>query len=371
MLYALSRIAHRSYKSNSLSPTALDPHKEVCYYDRMGKIFDETLGIFGDIQPNPKVEGELPSIHELEKKLDELYPKRSQKEIVGQPALTSRQVRDYWDTHLEHNELRAPKSGEGPETDAGAFLATKLENAGDILREMGKDYSDIGYMKEKFGRIKSVLKYRDWTDPLSATELRVLEKIKVDLANMPTADEPTVRVKGLLEAITDRNPGKIAKALDNLEPFVRKLPSEAAVPMTTSASPTTQEVATSIKRGCIPCSMGHFLTCTGLLNEAMRFARKEGLGSDQVLEDTMMCVQELNAMERVDLRPEKIAALPPWEKELALKALDLSKETRLGLESMQTADDLERIAANLQPHQMEIVKEWTRKKLAMVTPKKN
>jgi hypothetical protein len=100
----------------------------------------------------------------------------------------------------------------------------------------------------------------------------------------------------------------------------------------------------------------------------MRFARTEGLGSDQVLDDTNSCLSELNALERVDMRPEKIAQLEPWEKELAIEVLSLSRETRHALEGMSTPDDLEKIAANLQPKQREIVKKWFRHKLGTMTP---
>lgn len=196
----------------------------------MGKILDETLGIFRDIKSKPEVKVELPSIAELEKKLDELYPKRSQ------------------------------------------------------------------------------------------------------MSPLTSASGAT---------------------------------SEAAAPSTiTAASPTAQEVATSIKRGCLPCSIGHFSTCTGLLNEAMRFARKEGLGSDQVLEDTNACLAELNAMERVDLTPSKMAGLEGWEKDLAIEALELSRQTRHTLESLTSVEDLEKVAASLQPAQLVIAKKWAKAKLS-------
>lgn len=199
----------------------------------MGKIFDETLGIFRDISSNPEVKVELPSILELEKKLDEIYPKRSQ-------------------------------------------------------------------------------------------------------TNPPNSSSGTT--------------------------------SEATVPKTTSASPTVQEVATSIKRGCLPCSVGHFVTCTGLLNEAMRFARKDGLASDQVIEDVNTCLAELNAMERVDLQPSKMAGLPGWEKDLAIEALELSRQTRHTLESLTSVEDLEKVAAGLQPAQLAIAKKWARAKLGSLPP---
>lgn len=132
--------------------------------------------------------------------------------------------------------------------------------------------------------------------------------------------------------------------------------------------PKEEPVATSIKRGCLPCATGHLTTCAGLLNEAVRFSRTEGIASDQVLDDTNACISELNAMERIDMSPERIAALPPEEKKLALEVLALSKETRYALEAMRTPEDLEKVTVNLQPRQREILKKWFRYKFSMMTP---
>jgi len=147
-----------------------------------------------------------------------------------------------------------------------------------------------------------------------------------------------------------------------------ELEQETAKRVMAKGPPKEEPVASSIKRGCVPCSSQHVLTCVGVLNEAMRFARTEGIGSDQVLDDTSTCMAELNSMERIDLRPERIAQLEPWEKELAIELLNLSRETRHGLEGMTTVDDLEKIAANLQPRQREILKKWFRHKIGSMTP---
>jgi hypothetical protein len=150
---------------------------------------------------------------------------------------------------------------------------------------------------------------------------------------------------------------------------LNELEQETAKRVMAKGPPKAEEpVATSIKRGCLPCSSQHLVTCVGLLNEAMRFVRTEGVGSDQVLEDTNACLGELNALERVDMTPEKISQLPPGEKELALELLSLSRETRHALEGMRTPDDLEKIAANLQPKQREIFKKWVRSKLDTMSP---
>jgi len=122
--------------------------------------------------------------------------------------------------------------------------------------------------------------------------------------------------------------------------------------------------ASSIEAGCVPCAIGHFGTCSGLLNEAMRFAKKEGIGSGEVIDRVNMCLDELNAMERIDLRPELVLNLPPWEKELADKALVASRSTRHGLEGMTSVNDLEKVAATTQNARNEVGRSWFKERLA-------
>lgn len=125
-----------------------------------------------------------------------------------------------------------------------------------------------------------------------------------------------------------------------------------------------KEKATGIKGGCIPCSMGHFATCSGLLNEAMRFAQKEGI-NEETIDRTGMCLSELNAMERVDLRPEMIVNLPDWEKDLVKKTLNHSRGLRHELEDASTlsVDKLESLAAQTQSFYRNMNREYFNKKL--------
>jgi hypothetical protein len=127
----------------------------------------------------------------------------------------------------------------------------------------------------------------------------------------------------------------------------------------TSEEGEKEEVAIA----CVPCAIGHYGTCTGLLNEAMRFAKKDGLGSKEVITRVQMCLAELNAMERVDLRPEMTVDLPPFEKRLANKALVESRNARHALENMGATSDLERAAADLQKTSNDIGVEWYQNRL--------
>ena len=133
-------------------------------------------------------------------------------------------------------------------------------------------------------------------------------------------------------------------------------------------APVSSERAQAVATGCVPCSIGHLGTCSGLLNEGMRFARDDGLSSDEVLTRVNMCLDELNALERVDLRPELIYGLPDWEKELAEKALNLSRTLRHDLEGLSSVSDLEEIAAKTQATRQEIGTGWMRERLKRMTP---
>lgn len=127
---------------------------------------------------------------------------------------------------------------------------------------------------------------------------------------------------------------------------------------------------TDIATGCVPCSIGHFGTCAGILNEAMRFARKDGLQSNEVLDRLNKALDELNTMERIDLDSEKIYALPDEEKEIAIKALNASRATRHALESLTTVNDLEKATADVQTIRRDIGREWYRYRLSKVPKEK-
>jgi hypothetical protein len=138
-------------------------------------------------------------------------------------------------------------------------------------------------------------------------------------------------------------------------------------PIAVAATPVSEK-ATGTATGCVPCSIGHLGTCSGLLNEAMRFARNDGVESDEVITRVNMCLDELNALERVDLRPEMIHGLPEWEKGLAERALSLSRAIRHDLEQLPTVSGLEGIAGKTQTERQAIGKEWFKGKIVRMPP---
>jgi hypothetical protein len=103
------------------------------------------------------------------------------------------------------------------------------------------------------------------------------------------------------------------------------------------------------------------------LNESVRFVG-EGMDSLNIVDRLNTCLNELNAMERVDLQPSKIVSLPDWEKELAHRALTISRETRHFIESgISSGNQLEKLAANLMNERQAIGNAWLQQKLRSIS----
>ena len=117
-----------------------------------------------------------------------------------------------------------------------------------------------------------------------------------------------------------------------------------------------------VASACVPCAVGHFSTSAKLLNEAVRF-KKEGLASPQVLDDISAAIGEQNALERIDLTPEKIQNLEDWERDLAEEALDRSRDLRHKLEKVQSMEELESLAADTEEYYKKLNREWNQKRL--------
>lgn len=163
----------------------------------------------------------------------------------------------------------------------------------------------------------------------------------------------------LTEFIKSRPPKRM-----KVEQKVEQAITVVEQPEVTAPQAVIEGKASSVEAGCVPCAIGHFGTCSGLLNEAMRFAKKDGMSSSEVIDRVNICLDELNAMERVDLRPEMIINLPDWEKELANKSLTESRATRHSLEGLTTVDDLEKVTANTQTARNKIGRGWFKERLA-------
>jgi len=93
------------------------------------------------------------------------------------------------------------------------------------------------------------------------------------------------------------------------------------------------------------CSRDHFSTTSAALNEALRFARKEGVGHIEVQRRLGMALDELNICERIDLAAETIERLNGREKEVAIEAVNNSRELRHDITAIRTPDDLQKVSA--------------------------
>jgi len=98
---------------------------------------------------------------------------------------------------------------------------------------------------------------------------------------------------------------------------------------------------------CLPCSRDHFSVASGLLEEALRFAKRpdEGLRSPEVKKRVQKALLELNNLERVDLASENVVGLQGKERELADWTMNASAKIRHDLTSVRTPDDLVHVAA--------------------------
>ena len=121
-------------------------------------------------------------------------------------------ARAYWDKYLENNLLRKKK-----ESPAGAFLAWMIEAAGDILREMGKEYQDTGYIREKTDRLRSYLDSRDWFVPITEEEEQYRLDMLAKLKEMPQNTKTSTIIKQLIEAVMERTPSVIDVYLTQIE----------------------------------------------------------------------------------------------------------------------------------------------------------
>ena len=118
-----------------------------------------------------------------------------------------------------------------------------------------------------------------------------------------------------------------------------------------------------VATACLACSLGHFSTSTGLLNEAVRF-KDEGLTSNEILDRIAKVLEQQNALERVDLTPEKIQNSPKWERDLAEKALRQSRQLRHKLENITTIGELEEAAADTEAYYLTLNREYFKRRVA-------
>ena len=141
-------------------------------------------------------------------------------------------------------------------------------------------------------------------------------------------------------------------------------PLPAAMPQPSEESPPAR-----IATACVACAVGHFSTSSGLLKEALRF-KGEGMTSHEVLDRIAGALEEQNALEREDLTQEKIQNLPQWERPIAEEALTQSRQLRHRLETIQSIDELEQLAADTRTYYLKLSRQWYRGRFSNLGTKK-
>ena len=165
---------------------------------------------------------------------------------------------------------------------------------------------------------------------------------------------------------------------DKQAPIETEAPEEAleriySVAPSESIEPPIEPVEIGMAEGievesaCLPCSVNHFATSSGLLNEAVRFKAK-GITSNEILDRIAKTLSEQNALERVDLAPELLRTVPAWGKPIAEEALEKSRQLRHRLERIKTIEQLGDIAADTETYYKKLNRDWYRAYLANEKP---
>jgi len=160
---------------------------------------------------------------------------------------------------------------------------------------------------------------------------------------------------------------RIREDLKQLLSKVKETGEEFPFLVESSALPAeTKKVEGEVVKGtaCIPCASDHFSTVAGLISdEAVRMARRSGVQDEEVVRRILRASDQLNAMEREDLSVEKIAQLPPKEKELAVFAQNKAAEIRHELNNLKSVEDLEKVAVDIRNVRDTIGKEYFKSRL--------
>ncbi len=150
-------------------------------------------------------------------------------------------------------------------------------------------------------------------------------------------------------------PRDSAKSLENFAATMRSPTSPEKAPLEQKTVPTitTQEPETVAKQedagtACDICSLDHISTCAGILEEANRFARREGIDSPEVIRKISICRQQLNALERDDANPQKLVELPPIERKIMERILPKEGKLRHRLNEIVSLETLEQVTAEAQ-----------------------
>lgn len=174
-------------------------------------------------------------------------------------------------------------------------------------------------------------------------------------------------------------PPELPELTEESEEIPEKSAKSEQIPEPQAKTETSQEkqdksqdipaVSENIATACVPCAIGHYSGASRLLHEALRF-KDEGMESEQIADDIAGAIGELNAMERVDLTPGRLAQTPKWEKEIAEDALRRSRQIRHQLEKVTSIAELEQIAADTENYYKLLHRQWYKGRFQHLEPEK-
>lgn len=95
---------------------------------------------------------------------------------------------------------------------------------------------------------------------------------------------------------------------------------------------------------CLICGHHHIVTTSAALGEALRFARKEGVGSLEVQRRLEIAAEECDIAERIDFSPAQLEKSLPAEREFLKGFIPKLRDFRHQNDTITTVDDLEKAA---------------------------
>ena len=162
----------------------------------------------------------------------------------------------------------------------------------------------------------------------------IINRVPIERVLFPPRDK--------VKALEDFAATMTAPVVENEAPPEQKMTSST---ITEPEITPQQETAGT---ACNICSLDHISTCAGILEEANRFARREGIDNPEVIRRISICRQQLNALERDDANPQKLVELPRIEREIMERILPKAGKLRHRLNEIVSLETLEQVTAETQ-----------------------
>ena len=137
----------------------------------------------------------------------------------------------------------------------------------------------------------------------------------------------------------------------------KEAPSEEKMTIPPTEEVLEKPIVAKPGTGCRSCTADHLATCAGSLGEALRFARSDGMMSDEVQKRIALCSQELNIWERWDAAPQSFVDLPQADKDFLRRWLPKGRGLRHQLNEISSTEKLEKTAAYAERLHLEARKE--------------